>query len=672
MKIDDLIKESVIILDEAHNITSVCEDITGFTLTSIHIAQAIERITAVLVALHDIAESGVVPNEWLNATDEDNNGIFDELSLDVVAGLKESMLNLESDFEKVTNKSKHFLKQMSNGDLFSATLLGEIFDPELASAFKETLSKIIDLFLITFGDSTSSPWRRIDGLTITLQMFKVLSQMHEDSFEQSNFRVYLTKEKHETKKDLEVVSLNFWCFSAGVAMQNLMQKSTPHSLIITSGTLSPMDGFASELGVPFGVQLSNKHVISKDKLLVGVVKKGINNETLSSAFINRNNEKVKYDLLHSIERISHKSPGGMLVFHPSYSHQKMIKTSLENNQTIKNRIRKPLFYEDKNPNLVASYYKCIEDDHKTGALMFAVCRGKLSEGIDFSNEKGRTVCVVGLPFPPVNDPKTVIKQEFLDDLCKQDKNSNINGQQWYKQTTIRAVNQAIGRIIRHINDFGVILLMDERFSYMGNQIFLSSWIRDFLTDFNDFTDVENKVVDFFKKKSGFIPKEKQKINKIAIKRPFIQQENRHLADIKKLKIGNEKTLLQENQTHSILATKKVTSVSKFKIQKSFIDDQETNKENRVSAFSKLAKLKKSSKPKSIKSIEEKIDPEADKRAIKNSLKAYRDSNFDFSKFEESAPKFKRNIPKFKQLEKFFVAKNHTKEFENFLSSLQKL
>merc|ERR1712004_254894 len=117
-------------------------------------------------------------------------------------------------------------------------------------------------------------------------------------------------------------------------------------------------------------------------------------------------------------------------------------------------------------------------------------------------------------------------------------------------------------------------------------------------------------------------KEKQsKINKIAIKRPFKQQQNRHLADIKKLKIGNEKTLLQENQTHSILATKKVTSVSKFKIQKNSIDDQETNKENRVSAFSKLSKLKKSSKPKSIKPIEEKIDPEADKRAIKKLFKS---------------------------------------------------
>ncbi len=38
----------------------------------------------------------------------------------------------------------------------------------------------------------------------------------------------------------------------------------------------------------------------------------------------------------------------------------------------------------------------------------------------------------------------------------------LSGEEWYKQQASRAVNQAVGRVIRHRNDFGAIILCDER------------------------------------------------------------------------------------------------------------------------------------------------------------------------------------------------------------------
>eukprot|EP00951_Prasinocladus_malaysianus_P000944 scaffold6545_cov31-Prasinocladus_malaysianus.AAC.1 len=40
-----------------------------------------------------------------------------------------------------------------------------------------------------------------------------------------------------------------------------------------------------------------------------------------------------------------------------------------------------------------------------GAVFFAVCRGKVSEGLDFSDRAGRAVIITGIPYPMKMDPK---------------------------------------------------------------------------------------------------------------------------------------------------------------------------------------------------------------------------------------------------------------------------
>jgi Fanconi anemia group J protein len=44
-------------------------------------------------------------------------------------------------------------------------------------------------------------------------------------------------------------------------------------------------------------------------------------------------------------------------------------------------------------------------DGSKGAIFFAVCRGKVSEGIDFADELARAVVIIGIPFPSLVDPK---------------------------------------------------------------------------------------------------------------------------------------------------------------------------------------------------------------------------------------------------------------------------
>lgn len=76
------------------------------------------------------------------------------------------------------------------------------------------------------------------------------------------------------------------------------------------------------------------------------------------------------------------------------------------------------------------------------------------------------------------DERVKLKQKLLDESAKTNTTvKTLTGNEWYKQQASRAVNQAVGRVIRHRNDYGAIILCDERFSFGSNKNQISSWLR---------------------------------------------------------------------------------------------------------------------------------------------------------------------------------------------------
>ena len=57
------------------------------------------------------------------------------------------------------------------------------------------------------------------------------------------------------------------------------------------------------------------------------------------------------------------------------------------------------------PAAADDYAKKLKDPSFRGAIFLAVCRGKVSEGLDFSDRAGRAVVITGLPYPMMEDPK---------------------------------------------------------------------------------------------------------------------------------------------------------------------------------------------------------------------------------------------------------------------------
>jgi len=168
-------------------------------------------------------------------------------------------------------------------------------------------------------------------------------------------------------------------------------------------------------------------------------------------------------------------PYGVLCFLPSYTLLNKLTNRWNQTNMIQEMQKYKIVYSESRVardfnDLLAEYYHTIENSHfedeRNGALLFAVYRGRASEGLDFSDNYARAVIAVGIPFPNVKDVKVKrkfffsnerfsnifltkvdLKRKYNNALCK--KKNLLNGDEWYEIQAYRAVNQALGRCIRH-------------------------------------------------------------------------------------------------------------------------------------------------------------------------------------------------------------------------------
>lgn len=134
-------------------------------------------------------------------------------------------------------------------------------------------------------------------------------------------------------------------------------------------------------------------------------------------------------------------------------------------------------------------------ESQNGALMLSVVGGKLSEGLNFSDELGRCVIIVGLPYPNKFNPELAEKIKYLD------KTLYVGaGNEYYENLCMKAVNQCIGRAVRHINDYASVILLDTRYTQDKIIKKLPPWISKQLICSTTYGQVHSSLVKFFKLK----------------------------------------------------------------------------------------------------------------------------------------------------------------------------
>ena len=266
------------------------------------------------------------------------------------------------------------------------------------------------------------------------------------------------------------VTLNFWCLNPGVCFDELLDC---RSIVLTSGTLSPMLTFASELEVRFPVSLEANHVIDKSQVWVGTLGTGPTGHSLNANYQNANTYGFQDEVGRLVLQLCSTIPHGVLVFLPSYKLLNDLTdrwkatglwTQLFNKKAI---VSEPRF-GDELETVMKEFYSVISataagvnEFGQDGAMFLAVCRGKVSEGLDFADNNARAVVCVGIPFPAVKDTLVDLKKKY-NDQKRSVKPNLLPGRDWYEIQAFRALNQALGRCIRHRRDWGAILMVDDR------------------------------------------------------------------------------------------------------------------------------------------------------------------------------------------------------------------
>ncbi|RKF74582.1 ATP-dependent DNA helicase CHL1 [Golovinomyces cichoracearum] len=292
--------------------------------------------------------------------------------------------------------------------------------------------------------------------------------------------------------------------------------SSARAVILAGGTMSPMSDYTLHL-FPYLknnriTTLSCGHVIPKSNQLAWTLSTGPSGREFEFTFGRRGDDNMIDDLGRAVLKICHTVPDGVVVFFPSYNYLKSIlirwsNSCRDNGKSILQQleVKKRVFQERKDESvdkILQDYAQAI--DSGKGGLLLSVVGGKMSEGINFSDALGRCVIIVGLPFPNINSAEWKAKIEFVEEAyIERLKTENISDENnpeersvrqdqeiifkkkakdvsrdFYENTCMRAVNQSIGRAIRHKGDYAAIVMVDKRYKSERIKSKLPGWIKE--------------------------------------------------------------------------------------------------------------------------------------------------------------------------------------------------
>ncbi|KAK2880984.1 hypothetical protein Q8A67_018252 [Cirrhinus molitorella] len=513
------LKEQIVVLDEAHNIEDCARESASYTLNQAQLLLARDEIDGMVT--HNIRRDQHRPLlafccSLANWVQESCNSLVEreyESSCKVWTGTEilgifhglgitaDTFSLLQKNLAAVLEKEERIGLVNGREDVVQV--------PTISSNTQSMLKSLFMVLEFLFRQNC----RFADDYRVALQQ-SYMWTTQQDLPDAQGFFARPQRRRQSTRTKTLVHTLSFWCLNPAVAFSDL--SDSVRSIVLTSGTLSPMGSFSSELGIKFSIQLEANHVINKSQVWVGTVGAGPQGRKLCATFQHAETFAFQDEVGALLLKVCYTVGRGVLCFLPSYKMLDKLRDRWMNTGLWdKLEERKTVITEPRGggkgdfDELLQTYYEAIRgtaanSENRDGALLVAVCRGKVSEGLDFTDDNARAVVTIGIPFPNIKDLQVELKMKYNDKHAKS--RGLLPGGRWYEIQAYRALNQALGRCIRHRNDWGALILVDDRFRTNPNKYItgLSKWVRQLVRHHDTFTGAMQSLESFSQGQRGAV------------------------------------------------------------------------------------------------------------------------------------------------------------------------
>ncbi|XP_017794455.1 PREDICTED: TFIIH basal transcription factor complex helicase XPD subunit [Habropoda laboriosa] len=480
----ELNKSSVVVFDEAHNIDNVCIDSMSVKINR----RSLEKSSANIQLLEKtVAEM----------RDDDVNKLKEEYER-LVEGLKDAHVARETDIilsnpilpdeilQEVVpgniRNAEHFVSFLKRFVEYLKTRLRvqHVVQESPAAFLRDVQSKVsIERKPLRFCAERLASLLRTMEITDLTDFSPIILVTHLATLVSTytkGFTIIVEPFDDKTPNVLNPI-LHFSCLDSSIAMKPVFDRF--QSVVITSGTLSPLDMYPKILNFHPVIMSSFTMTLTRPCLLPMIVAKGNDQVAISSKYETREDVAVIRNYGQLLVEFAATVPDGLVCFFTSYLYMESVVAAWYDQGVVDQLQRHKLLFIETQDSAETSlalinYIKACENGR--GAVLLSVARGKVSEGVDFDHHLGRAVLMFGIPYVYTQSRILKARLEYLRDQFQ------IRENDFLTFDAMRHAAQCVGRAIRGKTDYGIMVFADKRFSRIDKRSKLPKWIQEHLTD----------------------------------------------------------------------------------------------------------------------------------------------------------------------------------------------
>ena len=255
--------------------------------------------------------------------------------------------------------------------------------------------------------------------------------------------------------------LKLYCVDPSLNLQECIDKG--NAAIFFSATFLPIRYYKSLLSTKqdnYAVYAETAFTEDQSLLLLG--------RDVSSRYTRRNQDEYRR-IAEYIRKTGQAQKGNYMIFFPSYKMMQEVYEVFEgiNCGEMETCMQVSGMKEEEREAFLGQFVA----EHERSFLAFCVMGGIFGEGIDLKNEQLIGAVVVGTGLPQISNEREILMHYY-------DERSGEGFDYAYRYPGMNKVLQAAGRVIRTVDDSGVILLLDDRFTRREYEsLFPKEWER---------------------------------------------------------------------------------------------------------------------------------------------------------------------------------------------------